>query len=62
MLRLLRERPRDWREEEEEVLDVSDGGRAVFTGGGAVGVAFPLDFSRSFSAFSISISFCASRN
>lgn len=56
MLRLLRERPRDCREEEEEVLEVSDGGRAVLTGV-AWGVEFPLDFSRSFSALSSSISF-----
>lgn len=57
MLRLLRDSPKDWREEDEEVLEVSEGGRAVFTGV-AVGVALPLDFRRSFSAFSISISFC----
>lgn len=57
MFRLLRDSPKDWREEDEEVLEVSEGGRAVFTGV-AVGVALPLDFRRSFSAFSISISFC----
>lgn len=57
MLRLLRDSPKDWREEDEEVLEVSEGGRAVFTGV-AVGVALPLDFRRSFSAFSVSISFC----
>lgn len=57
MLRLLRDSPRDWREEVEEVLEVSEGGRAVLTGV-AVGVALPLDFRRSFSAFSVSISFC----
>lgn len=57
MLRLLRDSPKDWREDEEEVLEVSEGGRAVLTGV-AVGVALPLDFRRSFSAFSISISFC----
>lgn len=52
MFRLFRERPKDWREEEEDVvLDESDGGR--------VGLAvFPVSaFSRSFSAFRISISF-----
>lgn len=38
------------------MLEVSEGGRAVLTGV-AVGVAFPLDLSRSFSAFSVSISF-----
>lgn len=57
MLRLFRDRPRDWREEDEDVLEVSEGGRAVFMGV-AVGVALPLDLSRSFSAFSVSISFC----
>lgn len=41
------------------MLEVSDGGRAVLTGV-AEGVEFPLDFSRSFSAFSNSISFCVS--
>ena len=56
MLRLLSDRPSDWREEEEEVLEVSEGGRAVLRGV-AVGVAFPLDLRRSFSAFSVSISF-----
>lgn len=58
MLRLLSDSPKDWREEDEDVLEVSEGGRAVFTGV-AVGVALPLDLSRSFSAFSVSISFCS---
>lgn len=57
MLRLFRDRPRDWREEDEDVLEVSEGGRAALTGV-AVGVALPLDLSRSFSALSVSISFC----
>lgn len=57
MLRLFRDRPKDCREEDEDVLEVSEGGRAVLTGV-AVGVAFPLDLRRSFSAFSVSISFC----
>lgn len=39
------------------MLEVSEGGRAVLTGV-AVGVALPLDLRRSFSAFSVSISFC----
>lgn len=39
------------------MLEVSEGGLAVLTGV-AVGVALPLDLRRSFSAFSISISFC----
>lgn len=39
------------------MLDVSEGGRAVLMGV-AVGVALPLDLRRSFSAFSVSISFC----
>lgn len=56
MLRLFRDRPRDWREEDEDVLEVSEGGRAALMGV-AVGVALPLDLSRSFSAFSVSISF-----
>lgn len=56
-LRLLSERPSDWREDEEEVLEVSDGGRGVLDGT-AEGVEFPLDFNLSFSAFSNSISFC----
>lgn len=60
MLRLLSDSPRDWREEDEDVLEVSDGGRAVLTGV-AVGVALPLDLRRSFSAFSVSISFCTVR-
>ena len=53
MFRLFSESPKDWREEEEEVLLAdSDGGRAGFA-------TFPVSaFSRSFSAFSISISFC----
>lgn len=52
MFRLFRERPKDWREEEEDVvLDESDGGRVGFA-------VFPVSaFSRSFSAFRISISF-----
>jgi hypothetical protein len=53
MFRLLRESPKDCREEEEDaVLEESDGGRA--------GLAkLPVSaFNRSFSAFSISISFC----
>lgn len=57
MLRLFRDRPSDWREEDEDVLEVSEGGRAVLMGV-AVGVALPLDLSRSFSALSVSISFC----
>lgn len=57
MLRLFRDRPRDWREEDEDVLEVSEGGRAVLMGV-AVGVALPLDLSWSFSALSVSISFC----
>ena len=57
MLRLLSDSPRDWRDDDEDVLEVSDGGRAALTGV-AVGVALPLDLRRSFSAFSISISFC----
>lgn len=56
MLRLFSDMPRDWREEVEEVLEVSDGGRAALAGM-AVGVLPPVDFSRSFSAFSVSISF-----
>ena len=56
-MRLLSDSPKDWREEDEDVLEVSEGGRAVLTGV-AVGVAFPLDLRRSFSAFSASISFC----
>ena len=53
MFKLFRESPKDWREDEEEVLLAdSDGGRAGFA-------AFPVSaFNRSFSAFSISISFC----
>lgn len=53
MFRLFSERPKDWREEEEEVLLAdSDGGRAGFA-------TCPVSaFSRSFSAFRISISFC----
>lgn len=39
------------------MLEVSEGGRAVLMGV-AVGVAFPLDLRRSFSAFNASISFC----
>lgn len=39
------------------MLEVSEGGRAVLMGV-AVGVALPLDLSRSFSALSVSISFC----
>lgn len=39
------------------MLEVSEGGRAVLMGV-AVGVALPLDLRRSFSAFSVSISFC----
>lgn len=61
MLRLLSDSPRDWREEDEDVLEVSDGGRAALTGV-AVGVALPLDLRRSFSAFSASISFFLSIN
>lgn len=57
MLRLLSDSPKDWREEEEDVLEVSEGGRAVLMGV-AVGVALPLDLRRSFSAFRASISFC----
>lgn len=60
MFRLLSDRPKDWREEDEDVLEVSEGGRALLGGvavGVAVGVALPLDFRRSFSAFSASISF-----
>ena len=51
--RLFSERPKDWREEEEEVLLAdSDAGRAGFA-------TCPVSaFSRSFSAFRISISFC----
>lgn len=60
MLRLLSDSPKDWRDEDEEVLEVSDGGRAVLTGV-AVGVALPLDLRRSFSAFRISISFWSLR-
>lgn len=60
MLRLFRDRPKDCREEDEDVLEVSEGGRAVLTGV-AVGVALPLDLRRSFSAFSVSISFCLLR-
>lgn len=59
MLRLLSDSPSDCREEDEDVLEASEGGRAVLTGV-AVGVAFPLDLSRSFSAFRVSISFCGS--
>ena len=53
MFRLFRESPRDWREDEEQVLlEDSDAGRAGFA-------ALPVSaFNRSFSAFSISISFC----
>lgn len=53
MFRLFRESPKDCREDEEEVLlDDSDGGRAGFA-------LLPVSaFNRSFSAFSISISFC----
>lgn len=58
MFKLLSDRPRDWREEDEDVLEVSEGGRAVLTGV-AVGVALPLDLRRSFSAFNVSISFCS---
>lgn len=57
MLRLLNDSPRDWREDDEEVLEVSEGGRAVLAGV-AAGVVLPLDLSLSFSAFSVSISFC----
>lgn len=56
MLRLLRERPRDCREDDDEVLEVSDGGLADLAGV-AWGVEFPLDFRRSFSALRSSISF-----
>lgn len=53
MFRLLRESPKDCREGEEEVLpEDSDGGRAGLA-------VLPVSaFKRSFSAFSISISFC----
>lgn len=61
MLRLFNDSPNDWREEDEEVLEVSEGGRAVLTGV-AVGVALPLDLRRSFSAFRVSISFCLLEN
>lgn len=57
MLRLFIDSPRDCREDEEDVLEVSEGGRAVLAGV-AAGVVLPLDFSLSFSAFSSSISFC----
>lgn len=57
MLRLFSDSPSDWREEDEEVLEVSEGGRALLAGV-AVGVALPLDLRRSFSAFRVSISFC----
>ena len=52
MFRLLSESPKDWREEEEEaVLEESEGGLAGLA-------VFPVSaFSRSFSAFNISISF-----
>lgn len=52
MFRLLSESPKDWREEEEEaVLEDSEGGLAGLA-------VFPVSaFSRSFSAFNISISF-----
>lgn len=43
------------------MLEVSEGGRAVLTGV-AVGVALPLDLRRSFSAFSVSISFWRQMN
>lgn len=56
-LRLLNDRPSDWREDDEEVLEVSEGGRGVFDDM-AEGVELPLDFNLSFSAFSNSISFC----
>ena len=56
MLRLFRDSPRDWREEDEDVLEVSEGGRAPLAGV-AAGVVFPVDLRRSFSAFSSSISF-----
>jgi hypothetical protein len=56
ILRLLRDRPRDWREEDEDVLEVSEGGRPILAGV-AAGVVPPV-LSRSFSAFSSSISFC----
>ena len=53
MFRLLSESPKDWREEEDEaVLEDSDGGRAGLA-------VLPVSaFNRSFSAFNISISFC----
>jgi len=61
MLRLFSDSPRDWREDEEDVLEVSEGGRAVLAGV-AAGVVLPLDLSLSFSAFSSSISFCTEKN
>lgn len=53
MFRLFRESPNDCREdEEEELLEDSEGGRAGLA-------VLPVSaFNRSFSAFSISISFC----
>lgn len=53
MFRLFRESPNDCREDEEDVLlEDSDGGRAGLA-------VLPVSaFNRSFSAFSISISFC----
>lgn len=53
MFRLLSESPKDWREEEDDaVLEDSEGGRAGLA-------VLPVSaFNRSFSAFSISISFC----
>lgn len=52
MFKLFRESPSDCRDEDDDVLlDDSDGGRAGFP-------VFPVSaFKRSFSAFSISISF-----
>lgn len=53
MFRLFRERPNDCREDEDDaVLEDSEGGRAGLA-------VLPVSaFNRSFSAFSISISFC----
>lgn len=53
MFKLFRESPNDCREdEEEELLEDSEGGRAGLA-------VLPVSaFNRSFSAFSISISFC----
>lgn len=52
IFRLFKESPKDWREEEEDVLlEDSEQGRADFP-------VFPVSaFKRSFSAFNISISF-----